>query len=365
MLALVVAMGIGRFVYTPILPMMIEEIGLSASQAGVIASSNFAGYLLGAVIAATSLLKGSRRVWMLAALSASAVTTILMAWTDGYLQFLLLRFAAGVFSAWVLVFASALIIGQLVAAGRARLSALHFAGVGAGIIAASLLTAVAAHTAGGWRGAWLYNGAFALILAGCVACLVDESGETAMSAKTRGDGHRTIIWLLAAYGLFGFGYVITATFIIQIVRALNYSLAIETWIWVLVGAAAVLSVWFWDNIANRVGNCRAFAMACICESIGVAASVLLANIAGLVFASLLLGGTFMGITALGLAEAHNRCKGDLRHALAMMTAVFGIGQIAGPVAAGYMHDISGSFLLPSLLASGALLAAAMLVHIRS
>lgn len=367
MLALVAAMGIGRFVYTPILPMMVQEIGLSASQAGMIASSNFFGYMLGALVAATSVLKGSRRKWLLAALIASAVTTILMTWTDGYVQFLLVRFTGGLVSAWVLVFASALVIERLAAAGRGELTAVLFAGVGVGIFIASLLTTLAAITGGGWRTAWLYNGILGLVLMIAVSYLVPniESSETATTANTSSSGNRRPIKrLLAAYGLFGFGYVITATFIVQLVRSANYSLIVETWIWVLVGLSAVPSIWFWNKIASKLGTTKTFAIACFLEALGVGASVLVVNLGGLVFASILLGGTFMGITALGLVEARARSTHDPRQTLAMMTAAFGLGQILGPGIAGYMRDASGSFLLPTLLASSALVLAAILVQSR-
>ena len=366
LLALVVAMGIGRFVYTPILPMMVAELGLSTSQAGMIASANFAGYLIGAIIAATTWLKGSRRIWMLGALISSAITTLLMAWADSYLQFIVLRFAAGLFSAWVLVFASALIIDHLVNAGRGELSAVHFAGVGAGIVIASILTAYSQVSGGNWSSAWLYNGLFALLITAAVASLVTETeGESNTAKYSSNSVRRPIKWLLTAYGLFGFGYVITATFIIQMIRSSNYSLAVETWIWILVGLAAMPSVWFWNNAAKRLGNSNAFAVACFIEAIGVAASVLTVNLAGMILAALFLGGTFMGITALGLVEARIRSAGDPRHALAMMTAAFGLGQIIGPAVAGYLHDSSGSFLIPTLMASTALVAAAMLVQIRT
>ena len=366
MLALVGAMGVGRFVYTPILPMMVQEIGLSASQAGVIASSNFLGYMLGAIIAATSILKGSRRMWLLAALIISAVTTILMALTDNYTQFLVLRFVGGVGSAWVLVFASALVIERLILAGRGELSAVLFGGVGVGIVIASLLTTLAAITGGSWHTAWLYSGVFTLMLVAVVAYLVpDQASVTESPQAALSENGRPLKWLLAAYSLFGFGYVITATFIVQMVRSANYSVSVETWIWVLVGLSATPSVWFWNKVSSRLGNSKAFAIACISEALGVGASVLVVNLGGLIFAAIFLGGTFMGITALGLVEARSRSTNDPRRALAMMTALFGLGQIIGPSLAGYMRDVSGNYLLPTLLASGALFVAAILVQIRT
>lgn len=342
MLAMAAAMGIGRFVYTPILPMMVEQAGLSAAQAGMIASSNFLGYMLGAMIAATSILKGSPRAWLLAALTASTVSTTLMAWTDSYMQFLLVRFIGGLVSSWVLVFASALVIERLVSAGRGELTAVLFAGVGVGIILASVLTSFAAAGGGNWRTAWLYSGVLGLLLVGIVALLVPDKEPAAVaSGKSDTAGEGAIGSLLGAYALFGFGYVVTATFIVQLVRSADYSLVVETWIWVLVGITAAPSIWLWNKVASRLGNSRTFAIACVIEALGVAASVLVDNLGGLIFAAVVLGATFMGITAMGLVEARARTTRDPRHTLAMMTAAFGLGQIIGPGVAGYMRDASG------------------------
>ena len=133
LIALAAAMGIGRFVYTPILPYMEQALGLSKAEAGVVASANFLGYLLGALGAAAGRLTGGRRLWFLAALGVSAATTAAMGLASAVPVFLVLRFLGGVASAFVLVFGSALVLDRLARAGRPGLSSLHFAGVGSGI----------------------------------------------------------------------------------------------------------------------------------------------------------------------------------------------------------------------------------------
>jgi predicted MFS family arabinose efflux permease len=363
LLALAAAMGIGRFVYTPILPMMVASEGLSAAQAGMIASGNFLGYLVGALLATTPLMQGSPRAWLLGSLLASGLTTLLMAWTDSYTGFVAVRFAGGVVSAWVLVFASSLVISRLIEQGRGELGAVLFAGVGVGIALAALLTGMAEAVNAGWRGAWIVNGVAALLATVLVTWLVPgRAGIMAQKTETTSPGDQGIHSLLLAYGLFGFGYIITATFIVQLVRVAAYSTAMEMVIWLLVGLTAVPSVWLWNRFAKCHGNNRALSVACLLLAFGVAASVLLPGLWGLVTGALLLGATFMGITALGLAAVRARVAGDPRKPLALMTAAFGLGQIIGPVVGGVMRDALGSFLLPSLLASVALVVSALLVH---
>ncbi|TIM82853.1 YbfB/YjiJ family MFS transporter, partial [Mesorhizobium sp.] len=106
MIALAVAMGIGRFVYTPILPGMMEELGLSPADAGWIASANYLGYLIGALAAVGGWAHGRERLLMLAGLAATAVLTGLMGLAETMAAFLVIRFLAGLASAFVLVFMS-------------------------------------------------------------------------------------------------------------------------------------------------------------------------------------------------------------------------------------------------------------------
>lgn len=362
-IALAAAIGIGRFVYTPILPPMEEGLGLTKSQAGFIASANFLGYLLGALAASTPRLPGSRRTWLVGTLAVSALTTAAMGLTGAMPLFLLLRFVGGVASAFVLVFASALVLDRLIAAGRGDLAGLLFAGVGLGIAISAALVSGLLYAGGDWRDLWLASGGLALAAVVAVFALVPDrgaDGKASGSGKASGN-QRALVSLIVAYGLFGFGYVITATFLVAIVRDAPEIRPLEPLIWIVVGLAGAPSVIFWSKVGARIGIPQAFVVACLVEAVGVAASVLWISAAGVILAGILLGGTFMGITALGLIEARRLTSGDPRRILALMTAAFGLGQIVGPSFAGVLFDISGSFLLPSMAAAGALLVAALLV----
>ena len=362
LIALASAMGIGRFIYTPILPPMAEGLDLTKGEAGLIASANFIGYLLGALIAASARLPGSARAWLLGGLAVSAVTTGVMGWSDVMSLYLALRLIGGVASAFVLVFSSFLILERLSAAGRGGLSAVHFAGVGVGIALSAVLTWALEASGAGWREMWLGGGALSLLGLAVVAVLVParrDGPEAAPKAEQESQGPP--LWpLITAYGLFGFGYVITATFIVAIVRTTPQLLQVEPLVWLVVGLAGAPSVAAWSALARRMGEIPSFAIACLVEAVGVLASVLWLEVAGILLAALFLGGTFMGITALGLVAARQLTRGHPRRALGLMTAAFGLGQIIGPLVAGYGFDITGSFTLPSLMAAIALCVAALL-----
>src|SRR5437588_9522247 len=139
---------------------MTQGLGMTKSAAGLLASANFAGYLTGALLAATPALRGAGRRWLLLGLAASAVTTGAMALPSSIVTLAALRFAGGVASAFVLVFASALVLDRLSAAGRPDLAAVHFAGVGAGIAVSAVLVFVVAEIgrASCRESAWMWGG---------------------------------------------------------------------------------------------------------------------------------------------------------------------------------------------------------------
>jgi predicted MFS family arabinose efflux permease len=362
-LALAVAMGIGRFVYTPILPYMAESLGLTKAEAGVIASANFAGYLFGALASASTRLPGGRRTWVLAGLAISALSTGAMGASTSLAVFLGLRFVGGVASAFVLVFSSALVLDRLAVAGRPGLSAVHFAGVGFGIAASAVLVSQLSAAGYGWQVLWYYSGLASLIALAAVIWLVPRETPVVPTIEPvcRRDTNRRLRALIAAYGLFGFGYVITATFISTMVRTSFDLRPLESVVWLVVGLAAAPSVAMWAWIGRRLGNGRSFSIACIVEAVGVAMGALSTDAFAVVASAALLGGTFMGIAALGLALAGQLSWGDPRRGLALMTAAFGLGQMIGPTFAGFAYDLGNSFLAPSLAAATALVIAAGLV----
>lgn len=363
LIALAAAMGIGRFVYTPILPSMLEDMQLTQQQAGFIASANFFGYLLGALAASSASLRGQRRSWFIGALAISGLSTGAMGLTTDLILHVTLRFVGGAASAFVLVFASALILDRLSGLGRPDLSAVHFAGVGVGIAVSALVVAGLNAVEYGWKAQWIVSGAVALFALGTVVWLVPKQPEIHKAAvdSERRRPNRTLVSLIVAYGLFGFGYVITATFLSTIVRESPQLQSVESTVWLVVGLAAIPSVALWTWVGRRWGYPRAFATACLIEGVGVTLSVLVASAAGILLSAVLLGGTFMGITALGLIYGQQLSGGDPRRVLAAMTAAFGLGQVIGPVFAGIGYRVGESFLMPSLVAAATLFLAAALV----
>ena len=359
--AMAAAMGFGRFFYTPILPGMMSGIPLSAADAGYIAAGNFAGYLAGAILSAYGWAAGRERRVALGGLLATAILLAAMAATTSVFAFTVIRFLAGIASAFAMIFTSSIVLPHAV--GRDNVNALHFGGVGTGIALSSTLVfgvnAIAgANSLGwahGWRLNWLAGAAIVFAALAAVAWLLPRpTFGTGSAVEPPLRWRLPIVLLTLSYGLFGFGYVITATFLVAIARMGSAGPVVEFLAWFLTGTAAAVSLIFWRPAVKRFGLAKAYIAALLVEAAGVLGSVMLPPTAGALGGGLLLGGTFMVITAYGLQIGRALSPESPRRALASMTAAFGTGQIIGPLAAGWVAEGSGSFTLPTVLAAGML-----------
>lgn len=364
LIAMAAAMGIGRFVYTPILPGMMEGLSMSVSDAGLIASANYLGYLVGALLAAGGWVHGMDRRLMLAGLAANCLLLAWMGLADTLPVFLALRFLAGVASAFVMVFMSAIVFSRLALAGRSDLQAAHFGGVGGGIALSALLTGGLHLADAGWRAGWIGAAVISLVAFSVVYLLATggpaHAGGAAAAREPGLPKSPALARIIVAYGIFGAGYIVTATFLVAIVRQGGQGPLFESTVWLVTGLAGAPSVWLWGKVVRRIGLTATFAVGCLVEAVGVLASVAVPGPAGPLLGGILLGGTFIAITAYGLQAGRQLAAAAPRRVFALMTASFGLGQIVGPILAGYGADWSGSFAAPSAGAALALVAAAII-----
>ena len=360
LIALAIAMGIGRFAFTPMLPLMIRAGSADVAAGGWLAAANYAGYLLGALSTARLPLT-PQRVGLLA-LALIVASTAAMGWTGSLPAWMLLRFVAGVASAWALVSTSVWCLGWLSRFDRPAGPGLLYAGVGTGIALAGLYCwrAGAANVAP--DALWVQLGALALAGLVAVALLMPRGtpgstgagspASTAGGAATAGG----VSWsLVICYGLLGFGYILPATFLPVLARAVVDDPAVFGAAWPVFGAAAAVSTLVASLALPRMARRHVLAGSHALMALGCLLPVLHLSALTVLLAALLVGGTFMVATMAGMQEARARSLGDPTRALGRMTAAFAIGQMAGPVLSSLLSGSAQGFGgLFAALAIGAL-----------
>jgi len=353
MLGMVVAMGIGRFAFTPILPLMQRDLGMSNTVAGWLAGLNYLGYLAGAVLCTIAPQFLRSRYFGGSALLLSLGTTIFMGLTLSAFWWGCLRLAGGVASAILFIVISAEAGESLARRGYGHWFGALYGGIGLGIALSGLIIPQF-DKAGGWSTAWMGVGGFAVIcaVAGMALGRTQDYSLPPASEETPLSGGLRSIWLLGiAYFLEGLGYIVTATFLVAIIAMTPGMETFAPYSWVAVGLAAVPSTIFWPYLGRRIGNKRVLLATYTIQIAGILVSRHATSIIEVLFAAVSFGGTFLGIVALTLAEGNRRMGKDGRRAAAFLTASFSVGQMLGPVIAGMLADRQDGFSLPLLLAA--------------
>jgi MFS family permease len=364
--ALAVAMGVGRFAFTPILPMMLEDAGLSIADGGWLASANYAGYLAGALSAIFIRLRPVLAIR--GGLVVIGIVTLAMGLTHNFMLWAVLRTLAGVASAWVLVSVSAWSLERLAELRRPALSGTVYAGVGAGVTFAGLVCLLLMSFNAASAEAWIALGVVsfaATALIWTVFVPIHPRAGRAVPAATPGASNAEFLLLVICYGGYGFGYIIPATFLPVMAKAAIADPRLFGWAWPAFGAAAVASTLF----AARLQRTMSFRAIWIAShwvmALGVIVPLVVPGLAGITLAAVCVGSTFVVITMAGVQEARV-VAGPRAHALiAAMTAAFGVGQIAGPLSVRMFAGGAAGFSEALIFAAAVLVVSAlMLMRVR-
>lgn len=364
-LALAVAMGIARFAFTPILPMMQDDAGLSIVAGGWLASANYLGYLLGALAATVWPLRGN--VALTGSLLGIAVVTFVMGMTGEFSAWVLLRFAAGVTSALAFIAVSTRCMAALAARQELRLYGVMYAGVGSGVAGAGLLCLLLMYWHAGSAWAWMISGLVALAAALLVLPVLRGIAMPAAPARTAEGagsiGGRAGL-LVLCYGVAGFGYIIPATFLPVMAKAVVPDAALFGWSWPVFGFAALASTLIAASRAAAIGHRRVWIASHWLMACGVVLPVLFPGLAAVIVSALLVGGTFVVTTMAGMQVAREASGAHAARLVAAMTAAFAMGQILGPVVATVLLDVGYGFAGGLLLAGGLLAASAVALQLQ-
>jgi len=359
-LCMAAAMGIGRFAFTPLLPLMQEVQGLPLTDGAWLAMINYLGYLVGAVGGFVWPPRPGRAARL--GVGLVVVSTLAMAVTNGMPTWLMLRFVAGIASALVMIGVAGWALVQLATVRRSELGGWVFGCVGLSIALVGGIVIVIGTTVADPRPAWAVLGLIAAIIAVVTwRPLSREPATQAASMLVAPPIDRDGWLLIVCYGVAGFGYIVPATFLPAVARALVNDPAIFGWIWPAFGIAAAIGTvgvsTFLSHVAPRtVCGCGMLVMA-----VGTFAPLVHMNLAALVVSAVCVGGTFILVTLAGLQEVRRIAHASPARAVAGMTASFALGQLIGPLLARGGTSAVTAMRLPSLVATIALVASAIVL----
>lgn len=339
------AMGIGRFAFTPMLPLMIRDAQIDVAGGGWVAAANYLGYLLGAMTASRIAWSATRLGTV--ALLLTAVLTAAMALPGSLWLWMGLRFAAGVCSAWAFISTSIWCLGALARLRRPAWSSGVYAGVGAGIALAGVFCLAGAAAGASAPALWLLLGLLALAMTLPVMAV---AGRTEPEPRPRpgrasraGPPPPRTAGLVISYGMFGFGYILPATFLPVLARSVVDDPRLFGLAWPVFGLMAVFSTFAAGWFTRRASRLQVWAGAHFLMGIGVLLPSLWLSGVVIALAALLVGGTFMMVTMTAVQESRARAPDDPTSFLSRMTVGFAIGQIAGPVASSLLLYLPARF----------------------
>ncbi len=363
--SLLLVLGVARFSYTPLLPLMQSQAGLGVAEAGWLAAINYAGYLSGAIIASqiSDLVLKDRlyRIGMVLAI----VSTAVMGLSTNVVVWALSRYVAGLSSAAGMLLGTGLILNWLIRHHHRSELGIHFAGIGLGIAGCAGAVMLLSPWLD-WREQWFaLTGLGCLLLIPALAWLPrpDQTGLTTSGQKMHDQPPSTLYLrlLMAAYFCAGFGYVVSVTFIVAIVNKLPGMAGQGNLVFLAIGIGAAPACINWDLIARRTGDLNALILAALLQIVGILLPVLGGGLAIALLGALLFGGTFIGMVSLVLSMAGRYYPTRPAKMMGKMTLSYGVAQIIGPALTGAMATRLGSYDAGLYAAAGVMVVGTLLL----
>lgn len=362
--SLMLMLGVARFSYTPMLPIMQAQAGIGDAIGGWLATFNYMGYMAGAFIAASiSDLVLKDKLYRLG-LIVAILTTAGMAVTDNVIIWGIMRFFAGLTSAAGLLIGSGLILNWLIRHNFRSELGIHFAGMGLGIVFCSSVVALMDLTLNWQELWWLFAGLGVLLAIPAWAWLPrpDTSGTTISGAEMVDNppSRRFLFLMLSAYFCAGYGYVISATFIVAIVDRQEALQGLGPIVFLIVGLAAAPACIIWDLIARQLGVLTALLIAYLIQILGIILPALTDSAAAVIISAVLFGGTFIGIVSLVLTMAGRFYPTKPAKLMGKMTLTYGVAQIIAPAITGNLAERLGNYNLGLWIAAAMVLLGAII-----
>ncbi|RIO45679.1 YbfB/YjiJ family MFS transporter [Staphylococcus saprophyticus] len=352
MVCLFIVMAIGRFAYTPIMPFMQQTGHMDNQSAGLLATINYLGYLIGAIIPMWLVIV-NKVTDLKIYLFINIISTLMMGLLDDFTVWTILRLISGITSGTVFVLASNVALEALRVAKKDGISGLLYSGVGLGIFTSSIFIFIYT-SADTWKMTWIVLSLFSLIMGSFVLFGMRENPITENEDSNSSNNTNNVVVKLKKKFIWGFsiayfcegaGYIITGTFLVAIVKSIPELADYAALSWMFVGLGAIPSTILWSMMANKLGHAKAIYLAFILQIIAVVLPVFSGSMMSLVISSLFFGATFLGLTTLFMSKAQTLMfeSASKINLVASLTVIYSLGQMIAPAFSGVLIGESGNY----------------------
>ena len=340
-----VALGLARFAYALLLPVMRQDLNWSYSLAGGMNTANALGYLIGALVAGPLMRSIGARVAFIAALVLTALALLTSGSSDVYAWLLLARTIAGTGGAVIFVTGGALT--SHLASGVPKQSGLllttYYAGAGFGILLSGISLPFAIQSGSDWRSLWVALGLAAIVI-GIVSSLTAWRlpDQRAQSSGSSSVSPWILAWSFAAYFCFALGYIAYMTFSVAFIRANGAGTISVALFWAVLGIAAMLAPRVWSVPITRWPAARGLSATLATVALGAALPLFSSALPMMLVSAVCFGGSFLSVVAATTALARRYLPSHAWSAgIALFTVIFAAGQSLGPLVSGILSDGAG------------------------
>ncbi|MDD4330591.1 MAG: YbfB/YjiJ family MFS transporter [Aliarcobacter sp.] len=333
-IALIIGVGVARFVFTSLLPPMLEDY-LTISFAGVLASINYVGYLSGSIFSVFIKDINTKVKFFRLGMFLAVITTLMLGVTTSETIWIISRVLAGFGAAMALVVGSAIVMNKLNIQNKTKAMGIHFSGIGFSILISDLIVRIVFYFNGTWQFAWVVLAIFAFVMSFYSMYILSYDKEVKQnSVKHHIDKSLFspfVIILIMAYFCEGVGMVVQGTFLPDIINSLKGLEGFGSFTWTLVGLAGIPSCIIWMMLAHKYGSVNIIILAMFLQVIGILISALTNNIYLNLFSGILYGGTFIGLVALFMNLGGKIAGNNPVMLMGALTTAYGIGQVVAPL----------------------------------
>jgi MFS family permease len=333
-IALIIGVGVARFVFTSLLPPMLEN-HLTIAFAGVLASINYVGYLAGSIFAVFIKDINTKVKFFRFGMFLAVITTLMLGITTSDTLWIISRILAGFGAAMALVVGSAIVMNKLNIQNKTKAMGIHFSGIGFSILVSDLIVRVVFYFNGTWQLSWIVLAIFAFILSFYSMYILSYDNEVKQNSIKHDIDKKLfspfVIILIMAYFCEGVGMVVQGTFLPDIINSLEGLEGFGSFTWTLVGLAGIPSCIIWMMLAHKYGSVNIIILAMFLQVIGIMISALTNNIYLNLLSGVLYGGTFVGLVALFMNLGGKLAGSNPVMLMGALTTAYGIGQVTAPL----------------------------------